>query len=257
MSGIYSRSYITLATTKASNNTEGFYQEIHTRNRLHTRSVPDFNEIGETCKLSLEESRDRWNDEFLAGKQLLLTRAWVFQERLLSPRIVHFAHGMLYWECFDSRACETGSDLSIDCSVDKTTLLTPKEDGLPRVNKYSKMFKKHQATRKWTDLVAQYTRCKLTYEKDRLPALQGERQCEYHAGLWADSMFSDLMWQTASENELKSHHGHGAPAGPGHQSGQTFHGSASVPYQMYGVIIRLPLHQWKYTLLVLTLWGKS
>src|SRR4051812_38751569 len=34
------------------------------------------------------------------------TRAWVFQERLLSPRVVHFAKDQIFWECHELRASE-------------------------------------------------------------------------------------------------------------------------------------------------------
>jgi hypothetical protein len=36
----------------------------------------------------------------------LLKRAWVFQERLLSPRLLHFSFGELIWECRHVSACE-------------------------------------------------------------------------------------------------------------------------------------------------------
>ncbi|KAJ9496009.1 hypothetical protein H2202_008532 [Exophiala xenobiotica] len=37
-------------------------------------------------------------------------RAWVFQERLLSARMIHFAQDQLYWECRHLEACETYPD---------------------------------------------------------------------------------------------------------------------------------------------------
>ncbi|KAK5657170.1 hypothetical protein OQA88_3227 [Cercophora sp. LCS_1] len=38
----------------------------------------------------------------------LLTRAWVYQERLLSPRVVHFTPDELSWECNRSIRCQCG-----------------------------------------------------------------------------------------------------------------------------------------------------
>ncbi|RYP48158.1 hypothetical protein DL768_005890 [Monosporascus sp. mg162] len=38
----------------------------------------------------------------------LLRRAWTYQERLLSPRMLLFARGDLHFECFNEAACECG-----------------------------------------------------------------------------------------------------------------------------------------------------
>lgn len=36
----------------------------------------------------------------------LLRRAWAFQERILSPRIIHFGDTQLYQECFTETKTE-------------------------------------------------------------------------------------------------------------------------------------------------------
>ena len=33
-------------------------------------------------------------------------RGWVFQERLLAPRVLHFARHQILWECFTEYKCE-------------------------------------------------------------------------------------------------------------------------------------------------------
>lgn len=33
-------------------------------------------------------------------------RGWVFQERLLSPRVLHFTEKQIFWECFTDQKCE-------------------------------------------------------------------------------------------------------------------------------------------------------
>ena len=45
---------------------------------------------------------------YLRRENRLFERAWVLQERLLSPRMLHFGRSQLYWECEEiSPACET------------------------------------------------------------------------------------------------------------------------------------------------------
>jgi len=48
----------------------------------------------------------------------LLTRAWTYQERLLSPRLVYFTAGEIMWECSKVSACECfepGTNARPDC----------------------------------------------------------------------------------------------------------------------------------------------
>ena len=53
----------------------------------------------------------------------------------------------------------------------------------------------------WRDIVARYSVRHLTYESDRLPALSGVAMkfqsmlhCRYYAGLWQDTLFTDICW---------------------------------------------------------------
>ena len=45
-----------------------------------------------------------WNEEIESSP--LYQRAWVVQERVLSPRILHFTRSQIYWECCESRCSE-------------------------------------------------------------------------------------------------------------------------------------------------------
>ena len=46
----------------------------------------------------------------IGGRYLppLLKRAWVYQERLLSPRVIHFTNSETQFECQTSCECECG-----------------------------------------------------------------------------------------------------------------------------------------------------
>jgi hypothetical protein len=37
-------------------------------------------------------------------------RGWVLQERVLSPRVLHFSREQVFWECRQLRACESFPD---------------------------------------------------------------------------------------------------------------------------------------------------
>ncbi|KAH6644450.1 heterokaryon incompatibility protein-domain-containing protein [Boeremia exigua] len=132
----------------------------------------------------------------------LASRAWVLQERLLSPRILHFYKEELAWSCCSVSRCECRLDArQTDMSVFKK-LQTP---GLPRA-KLSKELHRH-----WTDLVVEFTNRKLTKMRDRLPAMSGlAGVCneitgsKYCAGLFLEDLAYGLLW-------ISDHEGSGAP----------------------------------------------
>ncbi|KAI0448907.1 HET-domain-containing protein [Xylaria acuta] len=116
----------------------------------------------------------------------LLTRGWVFQERLLSPRFLQFGKDELLWDCRESMLCECGQ----------------RPPDLP-YNQVSVANKDHELlSHKWRKIVEFYCSLSLTVPRDKLPALSGlareirERKpsATYLAGLWSDSLDLDLLW---------------------------------------------------------------
>lgn len=53
-------------------------------------------------------SDNYWSREILMGP--LHTRAWVYQERTLAPRVLHFGGNQILWECLRSYRCEAFSE---------------------------------------------------------------------------------------------------------------------------------------------------
>lgn len=60
---------------------------------------------------------------------------------------------------------------------------------------------------RWYDIVIHYVCLSLTFEDiflalQGLPRhMQGERQAEYFAGLWSDTLLQDLLWRVVSTNK--------------------------------------------------------
>ena len=122
-----------------------------------------------------------------------MTRAWIFQEQLLSPRLLHFSNGELLWECLEGTACECSgvSAGSAGTRLDKTEVYrTLSSNDSQRIAKL------------WRELATWYSSLSLTLPKDVLPALSGiartfqrvRPQDQYLAGLWKSSMMDDLAW---------------------------------------------------------------
>jgi len=124
----------------------------------------------------------------------LSERGWVCQERILSPRILHYTHSQLFWEC---RQCLLAEDNLRPWALDNTTVC-----GLAR-NLYGIS---HDAASLdhllhiwYQNVVAQsYSRRKLTNPDDKLIAISGIARAFHHhlrsdyiAGLWVQQ---DLAW---------------------------------------------------------------
>ncbi|QPC70916.1 hypothetical protein HYE68_001668 [Fusarium pseudograminearum] len=120
----------------------------------------------------------------LVADSPLSTRAWTWQENVLSTRIAHFSKTELVWECRSQQAFENGAKLW--CSVGLAYRYARAGDD---VEYY------------WKALVTDYSKRELTYESDRLPAISSVDAYfstlvpgRYLAGVWEQWLFSDLAW---------------------------------------------------------------
>ncbi|KAH8595585.1 hypothetical protein B0O99DRAFT_686575 [Bisporella sp. PMI_857] len=128
----------------------------------------------------------------------LYSRAWVFQERLLSPRVLHYSSTNMFWEC-RYRNCATDAvsmlresmdHKSVDMKVRKRTDCDD-NDGL--------VVSRSQDI--WRQIVRVYSKLHLTLERDKLIAIAGiaarigvNDGLSYIAGLWREELVYDLLW---------------------------------------------------------------
>jgi hypothetical protein len=138
MASIYSNAYLTLAATNSKDADGGL---------SHTIEVP-FEFVLQPFKKSIFVTPATHQ-----GSSPLLLRGWVLQERLLSPRVVHFNNDELAWECNSITDCECGQD-------------HPLGDGTTFTDKPPL----------WRTIVEQFSHLLLTKPEDKLPALSGVPQ---------------------------------------------------------------------------------
>ncbi|CVL07819.1 uncharacterized protein FMAN_09775 [Fusarium mangiferae] len=115
-------------------------------------------------------------------------RGWVFQERLLSRRILYLGNEELYWECDQIQACET--------ALQKIPFGS---EHLGRLNIVG--YDAKQVHSLWMRLVERFMRLDLTFEKDRLIAISGIARFlfsrpgdEYIAGILRSNWIDHLLW---------------------------------------------------------------
>ncbi|KAH8762824.1 heterokaryon incompatibility protein-domain-containing protein [Hyaloscypha finlandica] len=161
------------------------------KNRLTRNSSLKLSVIDEFRSIN-----DRY-DEFI--KLHLHTRGWVVQERLLSPRTIHFTKSQTFWECSKvPLACED-FPLCIDVAIPTFS----RKGGSRGHSPFS--WKSEDPTRqhgRWLDILEDYTRRSLTRPVDRLPAIAGIAsransvlKDTYRAGHFKSKLLHSLLWQ--------------------------------------------------------------
>ncbi len=98
METVFNEAYCTIAATSATDSTLGF---------LGPRLAKQYIRVsdGSDNQLFLCETVDDFTADVVDG--VLNKRGWVYQERALSRRVIHFTANQTYWECGRGIHCET------------------------------------------------------------------------------------------------------------------------------------------------------
>jgi hypothetical protein len=206
MASIYENSYLTLCATRSSSDNGGCYSNLRPNYIVKKTNMvkKDGKEYDVYFRVLSRSTREvehlpdwpRATMHYCRRIYPLMTRAWTYQERLLSPRLLHFTSGELMWECSKLRSCEC----------------TPTEEP------YSPFFRFHSEKKShsealthrdpkyiqnyWREVVKDCSSLELSFGKDKLPALSGvakqiqtlRLEDEYLAGLWKNTLIDDLRW---------------------------------------------------------------
>lgn len=153
-------------------------------------------------------------------KAPLARRAWVFQERQLSRRVLHFTSREVVWECCAQGpyfACETfprGAALPVlfggRPKYHGQGLSDGREDGAEGKEAYDT----------WDMLCRSYSEKKLSHGSDKTVALSGlarEFQAllprdDYVAGMWKSLLPQSLLWKSADSSGRVDSEGYVAPS---------------------------------------------
>jgi hypothetical protein len=191
MASIYEKSIITIAATWSNDSNGGCFSKTREVHQTHT-----LKDTGLYVRVPLP---DFPVDDFVYNAEdwPLLQRGWVFQERKLAARVVHYAKDQLFWECKSSFLSQDGTH--------SWQILDPFLDLKLRRSSWTplKMENMHPVT-SWRKIVCTYTGLQLTRSSDLLPALAGivEREMSrrdddvYVAGMWKKTLLDDLAFYT-------------------------------------------------------------
>lgn len=190
MASIYEHAFLTISAT-SSENGRGMFSVAPPDSlgvqitEINGEVVFARKRLNHPCETTI------FDRDALSGASLI--RGWVFQERLLSNRFIHFTKDEIFWECRESTWCECASR---------------EEEWVDKRAKTARALR----NQKWEDIAAQYNQTQLSFEKDRLPALAGvakrygeEHMKTYLAGSWKEDLPRTLAWKKSQTEEDDPH----------------------------------------------------
>lgn len=179
MADIYSNAFFTVAATCNNKCQESLFSSTPAEFQPIEIAKQDGNTVCIRRKIPHPWSHHRLDRAEQRKIFPLLSRGWVYQERLLSKRFIHFTKCEIQWECMEGKFCECRHD----------------EDF------YSKKGKTDTDELSWTSFVSEFTSYDLTMYKDNLPAMSGlamrynkVTKMKYLAGLWKENLTYDFNW---------------------------------------------------------------
>ncbi len=246
----YKQSLLTIAAADGRNSDDGLFRD---RERLRYQACeldipgPDGSSqrvYAFTNSMSFELKRSSLSDSFKPFP--LYSRAWVFQEQMLSPRTMTYARDRMAWRCqevlFDERAplvkriedfinddkatnvvSMGGDPRSTDITVSEfqKKWVFPAQSNPSRPRRFRNVgYHKENCfppedefLLDWGDTVREYTERSMTFQKDKLIAIHGIADAvasvvakTYFAGVWVESHKSILMGLLWSSSRRKAGH---------------------------------------------------
>jgi hypothetical protein len=214
MAGIYSNSFLNIAATGSFDSSGGCLSQrrlMRISRNLDIQSFP-VNAHSDTANSTVfvrpsfdpvhhrySTNSNRESDPPDTQVTPLLSRAWVFQERQLALRTIHFHPSEMVMECKSNFSCEcTGLDKAV-----------PKSR---RSSLDMKLLHTNEVYNCWFEVVQEYSKLRLTRKSDRLVALAGVATVfqlhlgsGYLTGLWKGDIIRGLLWDVTKNQRIWPH----------------------------------------------------
>lgn len=194
MADYYAKAYLTIAASRATDSRAGFLHLTdrgqYVLNTIHCES--------DKTQFNCIMFKSEFDEPSCEVGNPLYTRGWVFQEMLISPRVVSFGRKELEWYCRRHNWCECFDIIPSQyrekdqCSHSPHWQNTRKEVSGPDFWE-------------WGKTVSEFTKRNLTFDSDRLPAISAlatrfnetsNYKVPYLAGIWKTEpfMWKQIMW---------------------------------------------------------------
>ena len=225
MATVYQNAYIVIAASKSADAHGGLFTNVDEAYDahvlpVHVRASGKHEARGE--QVWFRRSPTHFLGPVVPGSRSMaaalptLSRGWIFQERILGSRILHFGPEELLWECQQLSTCQCTAASEAD---DTAGMVLPSISwGDDAVQPKSALSVRswvarddRELMRCWHSLVEEYSRLHLTHETDIFPAFSGVTklfrdafQSTNLAGLWRKSLLTDLLWHVVERKDSSS-----------------------------------------------------
>jgi hypothetical protein len=195
MSDVYGNAWCNIAATKGADGSSGLFSA---RNISSIRPLLLYVESGESQQQAMRIPFFGYNTRMWEKikQSPLNSRGWVFQERTLSRRILHFAKSEIFWECQHLRTSESSlvSKSTSNQPIERMTFIAPTPRSLPLLTT--------ETVRHWAICIRGFTPGALSHPSDKLVAISGLAKKlavryqgnTYVAGLWREHIEVQLLW---------------------------------------------------------------
>ncbi|KAF2644098.1 HET-domain-containing protein [Massarina eburnea CBS 473.64] len=201
MSNVYRNSTVTiLADGKLNKDGTCSAPLDDTSDRKISKAIPCVNKDGAECHVysrpqmgttDMVPHHDRYRSRELHR------RGWTFQERILSPRMIHYTPDEIAWECTTQQCCECSPTPVVFGNTNNLKKRLLRDDASTCHEQWDPMDRSIQ----WHRLVEEFTMRKFSRDSDRLPAISGlasmmtlDAEDEYVCGLWGNNLVRELLW---------------------------------------------------------------
>lgn len=213
MASIYQNAHVVLSATKLFNPHAHIFGDLDPKFEAHKVEIQTSETHEEVWfRRSLDHMPSVLHDSQPQSPLPTLSRGWIFQERLLAARVLHFGPHELLWECLQHSACQCTAEPAMSSSNTAAPALSNISLG-GRELQLKSAFNLHNwkswdeavLCRCWHKLVEQYSKLNLTHDSDIFPAFSGVSKqfqaalaSKSLAGLWEKTLLKDLLWHSAS-----------------------------------------------------------
>lgn len=204
MGAYYSNAQCLISALSASDSSDGLFIPRPAYEYETTSCVLGFNK--HTSKyVHLPVPQRSLADEFDSAP--LLERGWCFQERLLSPRILHWSRNGVFWQC-PGLGNSTRSEFSLVVDEPSKDPRIDHHGGFQAGRPPSLLFEGPWS--RWMHYVRDYSYMAFSYQTDRLVAIDGLgtrlamlHGSEYFAGIFRDHLSRELLWEPGTVSRAR------------------------------------------------------
>ena len=203
MASVYEGAVVTIVASWGNNGDSGCFHPPKPSMAIEARGQNSLNgdDHISTTRLYLRPKPDPAR---YLGNSHLSTRAWAFQEVILSRRVVVFTDEQLYWQCTSVLESEDG--------LESSNHLLGIRDSLPSLGVAIRQpdIPLYELYHSWEVATQRYSKRFLIYPSDKFAALAGIVQMFQRAtgdiplaGLWKSNICKDLLWNIPTSTHGK------------------------------------------------------